>query len=196
MSLDLRQGLLEATAEVRPDADLTARAHREGLRRLRRRRRWSIAGTSAGLALVLASTTFLALGRQPGAGPIASSASPGTSPAGIVPPSAVRSAVTQAEANGTISGPVEWVETTTTKVSPLTGEVGMPDVPIYVVHMTGNFVLNIPAGYGTTPKPEIGTSMVVFIPLGDASQGGGGIMVNDQPLDLTPYGTVHTFQPS
>jgi len=106
--------------------------------------------------------------------------------------------VAQAKAEGTVTGPVEWITTTSQKVAPLS-HVGpaMPDVPIYAVHISGNFVLAgapRPYGGGSSSAPK-GTQMVVFVPIGNGEQGGGGMILTNQPIDLTPYGKVHTFQP-
>jgi hypothetical protein len=195
MTLDLRQQMHEATADLSPSGDLVTRAQREGRRRLRLRRQWTIGGSLATLALVGLSVAYLTLGQTQYREAIAHSATPTMAASTAAPPAAVLQAVTEAKTEGTLTGPVEWVLTTSHRVASLSHDgPGTADVPIYAVHMSGEFVLNSaprPAG----AKSPRGTEMVVFVPVTSSDQGGGGLLLNDQPVDLSPYGEVHTFQP-
>lgn len=104
-------------------------------------------------------------------------------------------AVQQAATEGTITGPVEWIESTSHRVAALAHEVpGSRDIPVYVVSMQGHFVLDsAPRPSLATHSPE-GTSLVVFIPIPNNDDGGGGVVLTNGKVDLTPYGEVQTLQ--
>jgi len=192
MTLDLRQEMHAATAELNPSSDLVARAQQDGRRRLRLRRQWTLGATVAAVALVAFSAANLDSMRANHPERFAPSTATASA---IAPPAAVLQAVAEAKTEGTVSGPVEWVRTTSQKVAALSHDgPGSPDIPIYAVHLSGHFVLNsafVPPG-GKIPT---GTELVVFIPVASTDQGGDGVLLNDGPIDLSPYGEVHTFQP-
>jgi hypothetical protein len=110
-------------------------------------------------------------------------------------PKAVLDAVANARTSGPVQGVVQWVETTTQKAAALTSAgPGSPDVPIYIVQIQGDFVLD------AAPRPKgaaspTGTVLRTFVPIGDPDQGGGGGSLTSSVADLSPYGTVHVLYP-
>lgn len=116
--------------------------------------------------------------------------------AASIPPPAVVDAVKRAQSEGKITGTVQWVTTSTMKAQAITRTgSGAADVPIYAVQMRGWFVL------GSAPRPPGATSptgsvLVVFVPMGDDSAGGGGAMLSNSPVDLSAYGDVRTYKPA
>jgi hypothetical protein len=113
------------------------------------------------------------------------------------PPAAVLVAVEQARTEGTVSGTVEWIESTSRSVAALSHDgPGSPDVPVYVVQLHGHFVLD------SAPRPSLaagipsGTDLVLFVPIPNDDNGGAGVRLADDKVDLSPYGAVQTFQPS
>ena len=112
-----------------------------------------------------------------------------------VPPAAVVEAVAHARTDGTMTGLVEWVKTTTRTAAAITHDgPGSADIPIYVVQIHGHFVLDeVPRPKGAT-SPS-GTDLVLFVPIPNNDNGGAGVSLRHTPVDLSPYGTVHTFQP-
>jgi len=112
-----------------------------------------------------------------------------------VPPAPVVEAVAQARTKGTVTGLVEWVKTTTRTAAAITRDgPGSADVPIYAVQIHGHYVLEpVPRPPGAT-SPS-GTDLVVFVPIPNNDNGGAGVLLTHTPVDLSPYGTFHTFQP-
>jgi hypothetical protein len=110
-------------------------------------------------------------------------------------PKAVVDAVANARREGTFTGPVEWIETTRNKAAALTRAVPeATDLPVYVVQMQGDFVLDSaprPAG-ATSPR---GTVLMVILPVVASDQFGGEVSLTNTAADLGPYGTVHVLYP-
>ena len=111
-------------------------------------------------------------------------------------PAPVMKAVARARSDGQIEGPVEWISTTTQRAAAIdhTGPAE-PDVPIYAVQIKGRFTLdNAPRPMAAARSPH-GTVLVVFIPIGNPDRGGAGVSLAESTVDLSLYGTVHTFAP-
>jgi len=146
--------------------------------------------------LIAASASALAACGQVASAPSDFASPSATQTAAAAVPAPVMKAVARARSDGQIEGPVEWISTTTRRAAAIdhTGPAG-PDVPIYAVQMRGRFTLDM------TPRPvgaqsPSGTVLVVFIPIEDSDQGGVGLTLTESTVDLSLYGTVHTFAPS
>ena len=109
-------------------------------------------------------------------------------------PKEVLKAVASARSNGTVRGPVEWVETTLAEVAARAGgPSGDPLLPMYVVQAHGDFVLASalrPQGAG----PPSGTVMIQFVAAHGVA-GPGGYGASNTSSDLSAYGTVHLVYP-
>lgn len=108
------------------------------------------------------------------------------------PPAAVLEAVP--ELTGGLSprptGLVEWVRTTLSRYSRLTGTGDRGDELVYVVQVRGRFVCPLcprPAG-AEAPHGTAATTVVGVRP-GHSS----GFILGETPVDLARLGTVHTF---
>jgi hypothetical protein len=123
-----------------------------------------------------------------------------TSPASSAPaiestaPAKVVAAIADARREGTITGPVQWVSTSTKGFASVSGSgPGAADVPIYAVEMQGHFVLdNAPRPSGAK-SPE-GSIMIVLVPVGDGEQGGAGVLLRPTVTDLSSFGDVHWYR--
>jgi hypothetical protein len=125
---------------------------------------------------------------------IATSAGSPTSVVENTAPAKVVAAVTNARRDGTVSGPVQWVATTTRGFSSVSGSgPGAADVPIYVVEMQGHFVLNSAPRPPGAKSPQ-GSSMMLLVPMGDGAQGGAGVLLRPTATDLSAFGVVHWFR--
>ena len=109
-------------------------------------------------------------------------------------PAKVVAAVADAHRDGTVTGPVQWVATTTTSFASVSGSgPGAADVPIYVVEMQGHFVLdNAPRPPGA--KSPRGSIMILLVPVGDGAQGGAGVLLRPTVTDLSSYGDAHWYR--
>ncbi len=134
-----------------------------------------------------------------GCGSSTSSALTTASPASSGPvietnaPAKVVAAIAQARREGTVTGPVQWITTSTQGFARVSGAgPGAADVPIYVVEMQGHFVLdNAPRPLGA--RSSEGSTMIVLVPLGDGEQGGAGVVLGATVTDLSSYGDVHWY---
>ena len=123
-----------------------------------------------------------------------------TSPSSSAPdiestaPAKVLAAIGAARREGTITGPVQWVSTSTRRFARASGDgPGAADVPVYAVEMQGHFVLdNAPRPYGAK-SPE-GSVLIVLVPVGDGDQGGGGVLLRSAVTDLSSFGDVHWYR--
>lgn len=116
--------------------------------------------------------------------------------ADLAPPASVVRAVEQACGEGTVTGSAEWVRTSTRRVESVISDGTGPaaDVPVYAVHLHGDFVLDsAPRPLGA--KSPSGTDLVLLLPIADNGQGGGGLTLTRLPVSLSGSGEVHTFDP-
>jgi len=95
---------------------------------------------------------------------------------------------------GTITGPVQWVSTSTKGFASVSGSgPGAADVPIYAIEMRGRFVLdNAPRPAGAK-SPE-GSIMIVLVPVSDGDQAGGGVLLRPTVTDLSSFGHAHWYR--
>lgn len=146
--------------------------------------------------LIAASASALAACGQVAPAPSDFASPSATQTATAAVPAPVMKAVARARSDGQIEGPVEWISTTTQRAAAIdhTGPAE-PDVPIYAVQIRGRFTLdNVPRPSGA--QSPHGTVLVVFIPIENSDQGGVGLTLTESTVDLSLYGTVHTFAPS
>lgn len=146
--------------------------------------------------------TLLAVAFLLGVAGCGSSASPAittTSPAPSGPvvestaPAKVVAAIAEARREGTITGPVPWITTSTQRFARVSGDgPGAADVPVYAIELQGHFVLdNAPRPLGAR-SPE-GSTMIVLVPLGDGELGGAGVVLGATVTDLSSFGDVHWY---
>jgi len=147
------------------------------------------------LLIAAAASALAACGQvAPASSDTASPSTTQTATAAV--PAPVMKAVARARSDGHIEGPVEWISTTTQRAAAIdhTGPAE-PDVSIYAVQIRGRFTLdNVPRPSGA--QSPHGTVLVVFIPIENSDQGGSGLTLTESTVDLSLYGTVHTFTPS
>lgn len=109
-------------------------------------------------------------------------------------PAEVLVAAHAAARTGTVTGPVQWIQTTTS-----TYYAGSPDplaarnIPIYVVQLTGGFILDTaPRPRPDAPAPH-GSWNRTIIPLTPQQDFGGAGELTHDPKDLGSLAAVHTF---
>ena len=109
-------------------------------------------------------------------------------------PDKIVAAIADARREGTITGPVQWVSTSTKGFASVSGSgPGAADVPIYAIEMRGRFVLdNAPRPAGAK-SPE-GSIMIVLVPVGDGDQAGGGVLLRPTVTDLSSFGHAHWYR--
>ncbi len=109
-------------------------------------------------------------------------------------PPKVVAAVADAHRDGTVTGPVQWVATTTKGFASVSGSgPGAADVPIYAVEMQGHFVLDN-APRPAAAKPPEGSIMILLVPIGDGAQGGAGVLLRPTVTDLSSFGDAHWYR--
>ena len=147
------------------------------------------------LLLVLA-LPLLVSAPGPGSGTTGPSLSAAPSLAPV--PASVLRAAREAAARGHADGRVEWVETTTSayffghREAAVAG--ALPDVPVYVVQVSGDFVIapfRSPAG--TELPPVHGAALRTLLPVNSRDEVHVSGRAGAARQDLTPLGQVHTF---
>jgi hypothetical protein len=218
MTMDLRQEMHAATAELTPSSDLAARGRLEGRRRLRARRQVMIVGTFVVLAVVGLGSVYLASGRP--SYPVATPPSPTATPSATGDAASPSSAVSTAEApsevltavhdfqsswsGSVITKPVQWVRTLRQTLAAEESRLGMPhdgpgagNAAIYVIQIEGALVCR---GCLTTPLGQTmdqrGTVAILTVPVEHPELGGQGIDVTRTPINLAALGDPQTFAAS
>jgi len=111
-------------------------------------------------------------------------------------PKVILDAVANARRNGTVVGPVEWVESTWGGIQEhlLAGSED-PRMPMYVVETRGHVVLGPPATGPGGEAPTTGTVLIQCVPVAGADRGPGSSTVTDGVIDLSVLGPVHVLEP-